>query len=421
VTIFLKTGWFMKEDFISKFRSERNESTPPPPPPSSLQQRIKQVQKVSDSIELMVRQAYGLHASDIHIRVGEVPRLRLRGNVVFFPKTETITQKMFDSYLQEILTTSQQEQFAKTKEIDTAILYPGFVRCRINCFQSLNGGAIVLRLISLHVPSIESLGLPGILKELITKKQGLILVTGATGSGKSTTQAAMINHLNQTAQKHIVTIEDPIEYVHTSQQSLISQREVGLHTNEFHQALRSVLREDPDVIMIGEMRDRSTIETALAAAQTGHLVIATLHTRNALGTINRLLSIYTPDEQATMRVQILDSLVAVIAQILLPTTDASRTVAMELLINTPAMQDYLMKEQESEALQLMETSIDQGMQVMNHALCELMLSGRITIDTGVGASSDPSDLRRRGRNQGLDPSRSTKRERSFKNYDYSPR
>lgn len=411
----------MKEDFISKFRSERNESTPPPPPPSSLQQRIKQVQKVSDSIELMVRQAYGLHASDIHIRVGEVPRLRLRGNVVFFPKTETITQKMFDSYLQEILTTSQQEQFAKTKEIDTAILYPGFVRCRINCFQSLNGGAIVLRLISLHVPSIESLGLPGILKELITKKQGLILVTGATGSGKSTTQAAMINHLNQTAQKHIVTIEDPIEYVHTSQQSLISQREVGLHTNEFHQALRSVLREDPDVIMIGEMRDRSTIETALAAAQTGHLVIATLHTRNALGTINRLLSIYTPDEQATMRVQILDSLVAVIAQILLPTTDASRTVAMELLINTPAMQDYLMKEQESEALQLMETSIDQGMQVMNHALCELMLSGRITIDTGVGASSDPSDLRRRGRNQGLDPSRSTKRERSFKNYDYSPR
>jgi twitching motility protein PilT len=411
----------MKEDFISKFRSERNESTPPPPPPSSLQQRIKQVQKVYDSIELMVRQAYGLHASDIHIRVGEVPRLRLRGNVVFFPKTETITQKMFYSYLQEILTTSQQEQFAKTKEIDTAILYPGFVRCRINCFQSLNGGAIVLRLISLHVPSIESLGLPGILKELITKKQGLILVTGATGSGKSTTQAAMINHLNQTAQKHIVTIEDPIEYVHTSQQSLISQREVGLHTHEFHQALRSVLREDPDVIMIGEMRDRSTIETALAAAQTGHLVIGTLHTRNALGTINRLLSIYTPDEQATMRVQILDSLVAVIAQILLPTTDASRTVAMELLINTPAMQDYLMKEEESEALQLMETSIDQGMQVMNHALCELMLSGRITIDTATGASNDPSDLRRRARNQGLDPSRSTKRERSFKNYDYSPR
>jgi twitching motility protein PilT len=410
----------MKEDFISKFRSERNETTPPPPP-SSLQQRIKQVQKVSDSIELMVRQAYGLHASDIHIRVGEIPRLRLRGDMVFFPKTETVTQKMFDGYLQEILTNTQQEQFAKTKEIDTAILYPGFVRCRINCFQSLNGGAIVLRLISLHVPSIEGLGLPEILKEFITKRQGLILVTGATGSGKSTTQAAMINYLNATAQKHIITIEDPIEYVHASQKSLISQREVGLHTHEFHQALRSVLREDPDVIMIGEMRDRTTIETALTAAQTGHLVIGTLHTRNAISTINRLLSIYTPEEQPAMRVQILDSLVGIVTQILLPTTDASRTVAMEILVNTPAMQDYLLKEEESEALQLMETSIDQGMQVMNHALCELMLSGRITIDTATGVSSDGSDLRRRARNQGLDPSRSSKRDKPYSGYNYSPR
>lgn len=235
-----------------------------------------------------------------------------------------ITPEIFEEYLTEILTPAQRQQFAETKELDTAIFYPGFIRCRVNCFDSLTGGAIVLRLISLKVPSIDELRLPQVLKEIAGKPQGLVLVTGPTGSGKSTTIAAMIRDLNETITKHIVTIEDPIEYVHTSQKCLISQREVGLHTLEFFNALRAVLREDPDIILIGEMRDRITVNTALQAAQTGHLVLGTLHTRNAIDAINRLLNLYNPDEQPSMRIQIVESLVAVIAQQLLPTTDSQR-------------------------------------------------------------------------------------------------
>jgi twitching motility protein PilT len=333
---------------------------------------------------------------------------------------EVVTPKIFEAYLNEILTPSGQQRFAKTKELDTAIVYPGFLRCRVNCFQTLTGGAIVLRLITLHVPSIDSLGLPPILKDIINKKQGLILVTGPTGSGKSTTIASMIRYLNETVQKHIITIEDPIEYVHTSQNCLISQREVGLHTHDFHDALRGVLREDPDVILVGEVRDRITVDTALKAAQTGHLVLGTLHSKDTIGAINRLLNIYNPDEQAVMRMQIVESLVAVVAQRLLSTTDGSRCAAMEILLNTPTMQDYLLKGEEAEAYQLMETSSKEGMKVMNDALCELMLNGQITFEDAYNISPDIGDLRRRARNDGLDPSRSTRRD-AYTAYSYSPR
>jgi twitching motility protein PilT len=274
----------------------------------------------------------------------------------------------------------------------------------------LSGGAIVLRLISLEVPSIDLLGLPPVLKGMMEEAQGLILITGPTGSGKSTTLAAMVRHLNETMAKHVVTIEDPIEYVHTSYKSLISQREVGLHTHEFNQALRAVLREDPDVILIGEMRDRATVDTALKAAQTGHLVLGTLHTRSAIGAINRLLNIYTPEEQPAMRIQITESLLSVVAQQLVSTTDGRRTAVHEILINSPAMQDYLLKGEETEAFQLMEVDTNLGMQVMNQALCDLVLLGKISPDDAVRASSDAGDLRRRVRNEGFDPGRSANRE-----------
>ncbi|GAB1539386.1 type IV pilus twitching motility protein PilT [Scytonema sp. NUACC21] len=411
----------MDNDLTSRFKNAKIPHLPPPPP-NHLLQRVEQVpnKTISLSIQQLVRDAYTQHASDIHIRVGEVPRFRIRGEMVSYEKAGKVSPKMFEAYLEEILSPSARERFAETKELDTAIYYPEFLRCRVNCFETLSGGAMVLRLITLQVPSIDSLGLPPILKYIISHKQGLILVTGPTGSGKSTTLAAMIRHLNETVQRHIVTIEDPIEYVHTSQKSLISQREVGLHTHEFHQALRSVLREDPDVILIGEMRDRITVDTALKAAQTGHLVLGTLHTKNAIGAINRLLNIYNPEEQAAMRVQIVDSLVAIVAQQLLPTTDGRRVAAQEILINTPAMQDYLLKGEEVEAFQLMESSTDEGMQVMNHALCELMLTGQISIEDAVSASPDLGDLRRRARNDGFDPSRSTKRDFQG-SYSYNPR
>lgn len=358
----------------------------------------------------MVRDAHARQASDIHIRVGELPRFRIRGQIVQPKDQVKVTPEIFDQYLKEILSPSQHQQFDRNKELDTAIYYPGLVRCRVNVFDSLTGGAIVLRLISLEVPSIDGLGLPEVLKYLSGQSQGLILVTGPTGSGKSTTLAAMIRQMNETASRHIVTIEDPIEYVHQSHRCLISQREVGLHTLEFEHALRAVLREDPDVILIGEMRDRVTVDTALKAAQTGHLVLGTLHTRSAINALNRLLNIYNPDEQPAMRIQILESLIAVISQLLIPTTDGRRTAAHEILINTPAMQDYLLKGQEGDAFQLMETGANEGMQVMNQVLCDLVLLGKISPDEAVKASPDPGDLRRRVRNEGYDPARSSNRE-----------
>ncbi|MFM2429936.1 MAG: hypothetical protein RLZZ511_1149 [Cyanobacteriota bacterium] len=374
-----------------------------------------------DTIEALVRLAHDKNASDIHIRVGEHTRFRIRGQMTEQKNLPVVTPEIFQRFLTEMLNSEQVDRFHREQELDTAIFYPGFLRCRVNCFDSLMGGAIVLRLIPLDVPTIDGLGLPQVLKTLVAKPQGLILVTGPTGSGKSTSIAAMIRHLNESEHRHIVTIEDPIEYVHTSMNCLVSQREVGLHTQEFDHALRAVLREDPDVILIGEMRDRMTVETALKAAQTGHLVLGTLHTKSAIGTINRLLNIYNPDEQDSMRIQIMESLISVISQQLLPTTDGRRTAVHEILINTPAMADYLLKNEEGEAFQLMETDTNEGMQVMNQALCELVLLGQISPDDAVKSSPDAGDLRRRVRNEGFDPGRASSRESMEGNVrDYHP-
>ncbi|MBO9999568.1 MAG: PilT/PilU family type 4a pilus ATPase [Cyanobacteria bacterium SID2] len=358
------------------------------------------------SIKKLVRHAFDANASDVHIRVGEMPRLRIRGKMVETDNEVLVTEAIFEQYIAEILTPEQRRRFAQEKELDTAIFYPGLVRCRVNCFDSLTGGAIVLRLITLDIPTIDALRLPQVLKKIISYSQGLILVTGPTGSGKSTTMAAMIDYLNEKANKHIVTIEDPIEFVHSSKQCLVSQREVGLHTLEFHQALRAVLREDPDVILIGEMRDRITINTALQAAQTGHLVLGTLHTRNAIDSVNRLLNLYPPDEQPIMRVQLVESLVAVVAQLLLPTTDRKRVAVHDILINTPAMKDFLIKGMEDEAFALMKTDTMEGMQILNQALYKEILDGSITIEDAQKVSPDPSELDRLMRTGGYDASSS---------------
>ncbi|MCP2728787.1 type IV pilus twitching motility protein PilT [Limnofasciculus baicalensis] len=384
-------------------QSPHNTRTPPPPPP--LHGSLPAPPPASHhtlTIKHMVKEAHAHKASDIHVRVGQIPRFRIRGEMVIAKGYPKVTPEMFEAFLTEMLIPSQRKEFAETKELDAAIYYPGFLRCRVNCFESLTGGAIVLRLISLDIPAIDDLGLPQILKDIVHKPQGLVLVTGPTGCGKSTTLAAMIRHINETVYKHIVTIEDPIEYVHTSQRSLISQREVGLHTNEFNQALRAVLREDPDIILIGEMRDRITVNTAIQAAQTGHLVFGTLHTRSAINAVNRLLNLYPPEEHTVMRVQIVESLVAVIAQLLLPTTDKKRLAVHDILINTPAMQDYLIKGDDDEAFRLMASNTNEGMQVMNQAIYEHLLNGKFTIEEAVKASPDPHELERQIRSGGID-------------------
>ncbi|MCU0540881.1 MAG: PilT/PilU family type 4a pilus ATPase [Oscillatoriaceae cyanobacterium Prado104] len=392
---------------------------PPAPVPAPPPTAQKQPEHPPSTIEQMVRDAHSASASDIHIRVGQVPRFRIRGVMQVATSHPKVTPEIFQQYLAEILNPEQRKQFADTKELDTAIFYPGFVRCRVNCFDSLSGGAIVLRLISLDIPTIDALRLPEVLKSIILRSQGLILITGPTGSGKSTTLAAMIDHLNQMEQKHVVTIEDPIEFIHPSKKCLVSQREVGLHTHEFQQALRAVLREDPDVILIGEMRDRVTINTALQAAQTGHLVLGTLHTRSAINALNRLLNMYPPEEQQAMRIQICDSLVAVIAQLLLPTVDNRRVAVHDILVNTPAMHDYLMKGMDDEAFRLMEHDTYEGMQIINQALYKLVLEGRVTIEEAAKTSPEASDLDRRLRTGGYDAAMArdfegSKKERSIR-------
>ncbi len=372
---------------------------PLPPPPHA---KAHQPFQPGEIIKKIVKHAHANKASDIHIRVGQVTRFRVRGKMMMLKDQIPVTAEQFEQYLADILTPEQREEFARNKELDTAVFYEGFVRCRVNCFESLTGGAMVLRIINLEIPTIDELSLPEVLKDLICSQQGLILVTGPTGSGKSTTLAAMIDFLNKTDHKHIVTIEDPIEYVHPSHKCLVSQREVGLHTHDFHLALRAVLREDPDVILIGEMRDRITVNTALQAAQTGHLVLGTLHTRNAIGALNRLLNLYNAEEQPSVRIQVADSLVAVIAQLLLPTTDGRRTAAHEILVNTPAMQDYLVKGKEDEAFQLMQGGQMDGMCVMNQSLYTLILDGRITIEEAQKVSADPGELDRLMRTGGYD-------------------
>lgn len=352
--------------------------------PSEFAQRL-------GTVRGMVEDALKQKASDIHVQVGEPPRFRIQGKIVVQETYGRITDRQFDEFLCEVLTPPQQEQFRVRQELDTALLYEGLVRCRINCSQALMGGAMVLRLISLEVPTIQKLGLPEVLCLLVEERQGLILVTGSVNSGKSTTLAAMLRHLNDTVSRKIVTIEDPIEYVHTSHHCLLLQREVGLHTQEFRDALRASLRQDPDVILIGEMRDRETVETAIRAAMTGHLVLGTLHTKGAVNAVKRLLNFYTPEEQETVRIQIVETLRAVIAQTLVPTVDGGRTAALEIMVNTDTIKDYLQKGCIEEIYQLMEEGKD-GSNTLNQALFDLCEKGSISLEDAITASLYPDDL-----------------------------
>ena len=342
------------------------------------------------SLEYIIKKAYAQGFSDIHLGVEEVPRMRDRGEMALteYPKTDLNT---FMSWLDEILTNEEVERFKKELEFDGATQYE-FARVRINVFDTLRGPAMVMRLIPLKILTMEQLGLPPVFQDISDEHKGLILVTGPTGSGKSTTMAAMVDYINTEHSKHIITIEDPIEFVHKSKRSLIKQREVGINTRKFDNALKAALREDPDIILVGEMRDRETVNTALKAAQTGHLVMGTLHTNSAVKTIERILTLYTAEEQDAMRIAISESLVAVISQGLCRTTDGKRAAYHDIMVNTETVKDYIKQGKYEDIHNLMLNGEYDGMLTTNQALFRLYEEGRITEEVALEMSPTANEM-----------------------------
>ncbi|NEO97510.1 MAG: type IV pilus twitching motility protein PilT [Symploca sp. SIO2E9] len=338
----------------------------------------------------IIYQAYEQGCSDVHLGVGEVPRLRNRGEMKLtdYPETDQTT---FMSWLREILSDAEIKRFQEYLEFDGATQYD-FARVRINIFNTLKGAALVMRLIPLKIMTIDELRLPKVFKDISDVHKGLVLVTGPTGSGKSTTLAAMVDYINKEHRKHIITIEDPIEFIHQSRKSLIKQREVGIHTLKFDNALKAALREDPDLILVGEMRDKETVNTALKAAQTGHLVMGTLHTNSAVKTIERILNLYSAEEQQSTRVALAESVVAVISQGLSRTTDGKRAAFHDILVNTETMKDYIRDGKYEEMTQLMVDGAYDGMVTMNQSLFNLYQEGRITEETAMELSPSQNEM-----------------------------
>ena len=377
---------------------------PPPPPPSTMGRSnndfVKAQKKAPSnkpqrasgqpSLEYIIKKAYEGGFSDIHLGVNEVPRMRDRGemSVTKYPKTDFNT---FMSWIHEVLTDEEVARFKRELEFDGATQYD-FARVRINIFDTLTGHALVMRLIPLKILTMEQLGLPPVFQDISDAHKGLVLVTGPTGSGKSTTMAAMVDYINKEHAKHIITIEDPIEFVHQSKRSLIKQREVGINTRKFDNALKAALREDPDIILVGEMRDRETVNTALKAAQTGHLVMGTLHTNSAIKTIERILTLYSAEEQDAMRMALSESLVAVISQGLCRTTDGKRSAYHDIMVNTETVKDYIKQGKYDEIHQLMQDGEYDGMITTNQALFCLYEDGRITEEVAMEMSPTANEM-----------------------------
>ena len=355
-------------------------------PPRSPQSRASN----QPTLEHLVRIAFERGYSDVHLGVGEQPRMRDRGEMIILDYPE-IDINTFYSWLREILGEEEILRFKKDLEFDGATQYQ-FARARINIFESLRGPGMVLRLIPMKIPTMEQLGLPIVFRDVCDVQKGLILITGPTGSGKSTTLAAMIDYINKEQAKHIITIEDPIEFIHKSRRSLIKQREVGIHTHEFDNALKASLREDPDIILVGEMRDKATVNTALKAAQTGHLVLGTLHTSSAVKTLDRILTLYSAEERESLLVAIAESLVCIISQGLCRTTDGKRAAFYDILVNTEAVKDYIRGGKNDEIIELMRDGEYHGMITTNQSLFSLYQEGRISDEVALAMSPVPNEM-----------------------------
>ncbi len=332
--------------------------------------------------------------SDLHIGAGRRPAIRVAGDLIFLIKQPEINQDDMFGFLQEALGVEKTEIFKKTQEMDFSYeLRGGEARLRGNAFFQKGLANLVFRLIP-KVRSIEELKLPPIIAELARKKQGFFLVVGPVGQGKSTTLSAMINIINKEQARHIVTIEDPIEHVYTPDKSIINQREVGIDTSDFHVALQSIFREDVNVIMIGEMRTPETISTAVTAAETGHLVLSTLHTNNASQTIDRIIDSFPGNQQDQIRVQLASSLLGIFSQRLVPRITGGLVPAYELLLNTNAVANLIRENRTHEIDVVIETGMEQGMIDLNHSLLELVRQGEISIENAYQYSLNPKGLER---------------------------
>ncbi|KAF3997392.1 type IV pilus twitching motility protein PilT [Glaciimonas immobilis] len=331
-------------------------------------------------------------ASDLHLSAGLPPMIRVNGDVrrINLPPLD---HKGVHSMIYDIMNDGQRKVYEENLECDFSFEIPGLARFRVNAFNQDRGAAAVMRTIPSKILSLEQLNTPRIFTELALRPRGLVLVTGPTGSGKSTTLAAMVNHVNENEYAHILTIEDPIEFVHQSNKCLINQREVGPHTHSFDNALRSALREDPDVILVGELRDLETIRLALTAAETGHLVFGTLHTSSAAKTIDRIVDVFPGEEKEMVRSMLSESLQAVISQTLLKTKDgASRVAAHEIMLGTPAIRSLIRDSKIAQMYSTIQTSSNVGMQTLDSNLTDLVKRNIISVATARSAAKSPDNF-----------------------------
>jgi len=346
------------------------------------------------SIDDLLERTVALGASDLHVTVGTAPAVRVRGRLDRFADVPALEAEDTQRLLYRILSTEQQKILETKRQIDVAYSLPGLARFRVNVYFQRESVGAAFRLIPAEVKTLDELRLPATLHELCERPRGLVLVTGPTGSGKSTTLAAMIDQINSTRDEHIMTIEDPIEFLHRHKRCVVNQREIGPDAVSFAEALRGALRQDPDVILLGEMRDLETISTALTAAETGHLVFATVHTQDAPSTVDRLIDVFPAAQQAQIRVQIAGTLQGVVTQTLLPTADGQgRVAACEVLIPDDAVRNLIRQAKIEQVYSVMQTSGKKGMQTMEQALCELVVRGAVTEEVAVGRASRPEQLR----------------------------
>jgi twitching motility protein PilT len=327
-------------------------------------------------------------ASDLHLTVGIPPIIRVNGDLVTI-NTNNLIPKDTEQYVKEILNNNDFQNYIKKGEIDTSYSIAGLGRFRVNIFKQRGSDALAIRVVALKIPALMDLGFPPVIKALTEKQRGLVLVTGPTGSGKSTTLAAMINEINTTRAAHIITLEDPVEYLHTHYKSIINHREIGKDSLSYQNALKAVLREDPDVILIGEMRDIETISIAITAAETGHLVFSTLHTIGAAKTIDRVIDVFPPHQQQQIKVQLAAVLQGIISQQLLPKAfDEGRVAALEIMIATPAIQNLIREGKSHQIESSVQTGGKFGMKTMDMALSELIKKGLISTEVALTYAVD---------------------------------
>ncbi len=342
-------------------------------------------------IEELLRQTVAGKASDLHLTVGAPPTIRLHGEMQRLPYPE-LTRDALKMTLLGMLTGEQQNRFEAARDLDFSIEIPDLARFRCNFFVGRRGEGAVFRVIPTEIKSFAELGLPPVLAEMAREERGLVLVTGPTGSGKSTTLAAMVDLINTERCAHILTVEDPIEFVHPHKKCLVNQREVKVHTESFASALRAALREDPDVILVGEMRDLETISLAVSAAETGHLVFGTLHTSSASQTVDRIIDVFPPHQQSQIRTQLSESLQGVIAQTLVPKIGGGRVAALEIMTTTAAVKNLIREGKTFQLPSIIETGSNLGMQTLGQALQELIVKGKITPESAVAKGLDPGLL-----------------------------